>query len=134
MLKDSVVHPSLHALTNMPVLCVHEMPEINRIAPVKIRARHFCRVKKEVALDARVPGTLWPQIKCGNMIHGQAQHQVRIKELSFVAFLFGLAKSREGRTIGDAIGRKGIGSLALGNAFIPVQPDATLAKFRHDMT
>ena len=134
MLKNSVVHPSLYALTNMPVLCIHEMPEINRIATVKIRARHFYWVKQEIALDACVPGTLWPQIKCGNMIHRQAQHQVGIKELSFVVCFFGLTKSREGRAIGDSIGGKGIGSLALGNAFIPVQPDATLAKFRHDMT
>ena len=79
-------------------------------------------------------GPVRPEGERGDMVGGEAEHQVGIDELALVPLLLLGAQARERAAIGGAAGGEGPGSLAMGDPALPVELRPTsLSEGRHKL-
>src|SRR4051812_9521679 len=63
-------HASLHRLADRPVLAVHQIPDLHRVARVEVRPRHLVGVEEELAAHGGALGRFGLKPEHGGMIRG----------------------------------------------------------------
>src|SRR4249920_4025802 len=71
-------HPFLHTLADLPVLAIHDVPEIDDITRVKSGLSRLGDVKQEFAGDAREIRTLGPEREGRHVLGRCAEEQIWI--------------------------------------------------------
>src|SRR5690606_18949647 len=127
------VHASLHALTDVPVLQIHEVPEIRRIRRIEIHVVDGVRVEQQATVDARLFRTPRPENEHGDVVHREAQHQVRIDKLAKMPLPLDIVQAGKREPVGRACARERVRSGLLRDTCFPIELRPTIpAKLGHD--
>ena len=131
-LKDARPHATLDRLADRPVLPIYEVPELHRVRRVEIRLGHLIGMKEELVDDRGTVRRLGPHVESRDVLGGEAEHEVGIYQLALVAHPLILVETGKRRPVGRAARREGPGSLAMGNAALPVELGAAPLLERRD--
>ena len=118
----------------LPVLAVHQVPEVDRVGGAEAGFRDLVGMEQEVAVDPRVTGVERPERERHDVVRREAHHEVRVDQLALVLHAFVLGEPGErctGRRPGERERRR---SLAVRDAAVPVElAPAALLERRHEL-
>src|SRR5215211_6609998 len=77
-------HAPLDALAHGPVLAVDQVPEVGRVRRVEARPGLLVGVEQQLAHDRGLGRAVGPEGEGGDVVGGQAEHQVGVDEIALV--------------------------------------------------
>ena len=99
---------------------------------VEVVGRDRLGLEEQVTADPGVPGVERPRHERRDVVGCARQPQVRVDQLALVAAALGIVEVRERASVGGAGRREGPRAVAVRDAVLPLQPDATAAERRDE--